>query len=240
MNSITPTLPSLAAAGVRYAPEISAAAARHGLDPTLLAAVAAQETGGPDTNAGHNIVGDFGHGHGVFQIDDRWHDFASTADAMVPAKNAEYAATMISGLIKKYGGDVHAALSAYNAGSPHARGTTTTWGDGTTLGYADSVLRHQTRIQGTAWRASSTPGRVPAPLVERCRAEHQDTYESIDALRSLMSGVQGSQCDAEPSAPHQQPPARSWRDIAGLSGSGGAREGQSSFLSGYIFTDAGH
>ncbi|MBV8155348.1 MAG: hypothetical protein JOY98_13055, partial [Candidatus Eremiobacteraeota bacterium] len=37
----------LAAAGVAYAPEIATAAQRHGVDPCLLAAVAAQETGGP-------------------------------------------------------------------------------------------------------------------------------------------------------------------------------------------------
>ena len=57
--------------GIRYGAEISAAAAAHGLDPKLLAAVAAQETGGPGSDSGANIVGDAGHGHGLFQIDDR-------------------------------------------------------------------------------------------------------------------------------------------------------------------------
>ncbi|MEO6991209.1 MAG: transglycosylase SLT domain-containing protein [Candidatus Baltobacteraceae bacterium] len=132
---------------IRYGPQIEAAAQRHGLDPRLLAAVAAQETGGPGSNSGANIVGDGGHGRGLFQIDDRWHAFAKTPAAMDPAQNADYAAGMISGLLSEYG-DVHEALSAYNAGSPHATGTRTTWGDGANLGYADSVLRHYTELGG--------------------------------------------------------------------------------------------
>src|SRR5580692_6451331 len=126
--SLDPIASRLAATGVAYAPEISSAARRHGLDPELLAAVAAQETGGPGSNAGSNIVGDGGHGRGVFQIDDRWHDFAKSSDAMDPEKNANYAAGMISRLLHRYGGNVHQALSAYNAGDPDATGTRTEWG----------------------------------------------------------------------------------------------------------------
>jgi hypothetical protein len=135
---------------VAFAPQIAAAAQRNGLDPTLLASVAAQETGGPGSNSGANIVGDGGHGHGVFQIDDRYHAFASTPAAMDPAQNADYAAGMLHGLLQTYGGDVHAALSAYNAGSPAATGTTTNWGGGVTLGYADSVMAHYAQLSGTA------------------------------------------------------------------------------------------
>src|SRR5476651_1344203 len=102
---------------VAYAPQISLAAQRHGLDPVLLAAVAAQETGGPGANSGANVVGDGGHGHGLFQIDDRYHAFAATPAAMDPGRNADYAAGLLAGLLQKYGGNVHAALSAYNTGS---------------------------------------------------------------------------------------------------------------------------
>ena len=63
--SLDPIASSLAGDGVAFAPEIAGAARRHGLDPELLAAVAAQETGGPDTNAGRNVVGDGGHGRGA-------------------------------------------------------------------------------------------------------------------------------------------------------------------------------
>ncbi len=133
--------------GIRYGPQISAAARANGLDPRFLAAVAAQETGGPDNDSGSNIVGDSGHGHGLFQLDDRWHAIARTPTAMDPASNAQYAARMLSGLLQRYGGDMHAALSAYNAGSPNATGTVTTWADGSRLGYADSVMRHLGRLQ---------------------------------------------------------------------------------------------
>ncbi|MBV8639445.1 MAG: transglycosylase SLT domain-containing protein, partial [Candidatus Eremiobacteraeota bacterium] len=122
---------------VSFAPQIEAAAQRHGLDPRLLAAVAAQETGGPGSNSGRNVVGDGGHGHGVFQIDDRYHAFARTSAAMDPAENANYAAGMIADNLKRYGGNVREALSAYNAGDPNATGTTTDWGGGKVLGYAD-------------------------------------------------------------------------------------------------------
>ncbi len=153
--SIDPIASKLAAGGAAFAPEIASAARRHGLDPDLLAAVAAQETGGPDTNASHNIVGDGGHGHGLFQIDDRSHPFASTAAAMDPARNADYAAGMLAGLLKRYGGNVQEALSAYNTGSPTAAGTKTRWSDGGDLAYADSVMRHYQRLTGASAHSSA-------------------------------------------------------------------------------------
>lgn len=160
--SVDPVGSRLAATGVTFAQQIAGAARRHGLDPELLAAVAAQETGGPDTNAGHNIVGDGGHGRGLFQIDDRWHPFASSPAAMDPSQNAEYAAGMLSGLLKQYGGNVREALSAYNTGSPHATGTKTRWADGSDLSYADSVLRHYHRLTSTDPRTSIDPCLVPS------------------------------------------------------------------------------
>src|SRR5437868_15211564 len=81
--------------GVAFATPIAKAAARHSVDPLLLAAVAAQETGGPGADAGRNIVGDAGHGHGIFEIDDRWHAFARTGQAMDPSANADYAAGLL-------------------------------------------------------------------------------------------------------------------------------------------------
>jgi hypothetical protein len=146
MNSIALSTAMLTNEGVNYASAIAQAAAQHGLDPNLLAAVAAQETGGPGVNSGRNIVGDGGHGRGLFQIDDRSHDFAQTPGAMNPQANADYAAGMISNLLKQFGGNIRKALSAYNSGSPDASGTKTTWADGQTLDYADSVLRHYQQL----------------------------------------------------------------------------------------------
>ena len=50
--SLDPIASRLAATGWRSRPRSPSAARRHGLDPELLAAVAAQETGGPGSNAG--------------------------------------------------------------------------------------------------------------------------------------------------------------------------------------------
>jgi hypothetical protein len=160
---------------VAYAPQISQAARSHGLDPVLLAAVAAQETGGPGVNSGANVVGDGGHGRGLFQIDDRYHAFAATPAAMDPARNADYAAGLLSGLLQKYGGNVRAALSAYNSGSPSALGSTSNWG-GVTLGYADSVMAHYAQLGGTERDAQ-----IP---------ELAGTTASVNQLQSLAGTAQ--------------------------------------------------
>ncbi|MBD5607000.1 MAG: transglycosylase SLT domain-containing protein, partial [Candidatus Eremiobacteraeota bacterium] len=166
--------------GIAFGAEITAAAQRHHLDPVLLGAMAAQETGGPGAMQGRNIVGDHGHGHGVFQIDDRWHAFASTPAAMDPAQNAEYAAGMLRGLIDRNGGDVRTALHDYNAGSPHRASTTTPWPDGTTLSYEDSVLRHETELRAHLGRgvhdvpAPAAPTPAPAPPQTDYTRPHAD------------------------------------------------------------------
>jgi hypothetical protein len=184
--NVDPIVSRLASAGVAFAPEIAGAAERHGLDPKLLAAVAAQETGGPDTNAGHNIVGDGGHGHGLFQIDDRWHPFASSPAALDPAKNADYAAGMLAGLLKQYGGNVHEALSAYNTGSPHAAGTKTHWSDGSDLPYADSVLRHYGRLGGHG--GVLAPGPTESPE-SSAAAEIATLISSLGALSTQAQSL---------------------------------------------------
>ncbi len=177
--TIDPVASRLAASGVAFAPEIAGAAERYGLDPNLLAAVAAQETGGPDSNSGHNVVGDGGHGRGLFQIDDRSHPFAETAAAMDPAKNADYAAGMLAGLLKRYQGNLHEALSAYNSGSPDAVGTRTRWPDGSDLGYADSVMRHYDRLTGAG--ASGGAGTSAE------RSVHADALAESSAVVASLS-----------------------------------------------------
>ncbi len=183
----------LARHGVAYAPEIAQAAQRHGVDPALLAAVAAQETGGPGSSAGSNIVGDGGHGRGIFQIDDRWHAFARSAAAMNPQANADYAAGMIADLLQRYGGDVHKALSAYNAGDPNATGTVTAWQDGRRMGYADSVMRHYAQISGGA-------------TVGDLSAESATEMQSVNSLASFVSLM-------PPPAPSAN--SHSYRQLAG-------------------------
>lgn len=185
--NLDPIASRLSADSVAFAPAIANAARRHGLDADLLAAVAAQETGGPESNSGHNIVGDGGHGHGIFQIDDRWHSFATTPAAMDPTQNADYAAGMLSGLLKRYGGNVRAALSAYNSGSPTAAGTKTRWSDGADLSYADSVLRHYQRLTGESPHSTAI-------------AESSETIASTGALRAQAQQLPAAQAPQVPLA----------------------------------------
>ena len=181
---------------VAFGAQIAAAATRHHLEPRLLAAVAAQETGGPGSDSGRNIVGDGGHGHGVFQIDDRWHAFARSPAAMDPASNADYAAGMLESNLRRYGGDTRAALSAYNSGSPSAAGTRTDWGDGKPLSYADSVFRHYARLGGSP--AGAAPGGA-APGTA-APADPRDSAVAVDALRGLLAqlGPGGAATAADP------------------------------------------
>jgi hypothetical protein len=174
---------------VAFGPEIAAAATRHHLEPRLLAAVAAQETGGPGADSGRNVVGDGGHGRGVFQIDDRWHPFARGPAAMDPASNADYAAGLLESNLQRYGGDVRSALSAYNAGSPTATGTPTDWGDGKPVGYADSVFRHYARLGGD-------PASDPAASPFASPSDPRDAAGEVDQLRGLAGLLGGGFCPA--------------------------------------------
>ena len=208
--------------GVAYATEIATAASRHGVDPKLLAAVAAQETGGPGSNGGHNIVGDGGHGHGVFQIDDRYHEFARTAAAMDPAQNADYAAGMIAGLLHSYGGNVHAALSAYNAGSGNAVGTITEWMDGQRLGYADSVLRHcvelgERRPSGAAGLDATTS------TVDPRAAAIDQVMQQLAQLNALSSVDQTSTSESMLFPTASCPTLPSYSQLAGIDSFGHSR-----------------
>ncbi len=215
---------------VLFGPQIEAAAAAHHLDPKLLAAVAAQETGGPGANSGRNIVGDGGHGHGVFQIDDRSWVFARTAAAMDPAKNAEMAASILADNLHRYGGDIRAALSAYNSGSPTATGTKTTWADGRVLGYADSVLRHYVAIAGAPPRVPSSgpnaAGSGPS-IVERVLA----SLHAIETSRAFGASMQSALFndgsafgDAALQMPSAQPATpKSWAQVL----EAGAKDGES-------------
>lgn len=207
---------------VSYATAIDSAAREYGLDPRLLAAVAAQETGGPGENSGRNVVGDGGHGHGLFQIDDRYHAFARTAAAMNPAENARYAASLIAGNLHRYGGNVREALSAYNAGDPHATGTSTTWGDGQRLGYAESVLRHYRELGGAA----------DSGALASAQADRAETGSAVNGLfNAMLAFIESAQQPAF-HAPRAQP--AQWQHRPGLDATGHTRE---RLLSTYITGD---
>jgi peptidoglycan hydrolase-like protein with peptidoglycan-binding domain len=93
----------------------------YGLPGMLLFAVGSRETNLT------NEVGDFGHGHGVWQLDDRshtppggtWEQF----DANVAAQCAA-AAAMLRSILTTTGGNVAEAAAIYNSGQPGELGTT--------------------------------------------------------------------------------------------------------------------
>jgi hypothetical protein len=92
----------------------------HGLPSMLLFAVGSRETNLT------NEVGDFGHGHGVWQLDDRSHNppggFANF-DSNVPLQCATAAAMLRANLAIR-GGNVEEAAAIYNSGQPGEFGTT--------------------------------------------------------------------------------------------------------------------
>lgn len=109
------------------APLIIKAAQSHGLPPAYLAAVGSRETNLT------NILGDNGHGHGVLQIDNRYHEQAIEAAGdwkSHPEKLIDYGASLLaSNLVwarknwPKYTDEQHLkiAASAYNAGQGGAK-----------------------------------------------------------------------------------------------------------------------
>ncbi len=194
--------------GIRFGAQIATAARAHGLDPKLLAAVAAQETGGPGQSSGNNIIGDGGHGRGLFQIDDRSWAFARSVEAMDPARNADKAASILADNLGRYSGNVRMALSAYNAGSPSATGTTTTWADGRTLGYADSVLRHYADLGGSKNIAAQSLPDAHEQLV----ADAPETNASVNALSDLNATMLSSLTSPSPTTATQTT-WRSWSSV---------------------------
>lgn len=91
-----------------------AAAQRHNIPPDYLYAVAWQEsTWNPNLSSF-----DGGHGKGVMQIDDRFHEFARTPQVWDPAANIEYGARFLR---EKYDqtGDWTQAFQRYNGGSDY-------------------------------------------------------------------------------------------------------------------------
>ncbi len=103
-----------------------------------------------------NEVGDFGHGHGVWQLDDRSHlppgGFADF-DADVPLQCAT-AAAMLQGMLTVTGGNVEEAAAIYNSGQPGELGTTH-------QDYGIDVLERMQFLQRRFPDDSSVPHDVP-------------------------------------------------------------------------------
>lgn len=94
---------------------LGAAALKHRIPVDVLKAAAWQESKWDP----YALSFDGQHGKGVMQIDDRFHDFASTPDVFDPQKNIEYGAALLSNLHTQYGGWT-AACQHYNGNGPAA------------------------------------------------------------------------------------------------------------------------
>lgn len=140
------TMKAQAERALRDWPFIPEVEKKYGLTPGLLLAVGSRETNLV------NKVGDGGHGHGVWQQDDRWWKVPAGFDQDVRAQ-AEKAGDMLA---DNYAAlkDWSAAIAAYNAGvtgvkSALAAGksadSATTGGD-----YAADVLGRQIQMKGAA------------------------------------------------------------------------------------------
>jgi hypothetical protein len=104
--------PNLDPAFRRWMPIVSGVAAHFRLQPSLILAVMSRETGGK------NELGDFGHGRGLMQVDDRtWGGWLSSHnDGMLPDSNIMKGAEILRNNLDAFNGNVRAALAAYNCG----------------------------------------------------------------------------------------------------------------------------
>jgi hypothetical protein len=85
----------------------------------VLGAIMDRESAGGQTlnPRGPTGVGDFGHGRGLMQIDDRAHpEFTAGEDWKDPQANITYGAKLLRSLFDAGNGDLRAAIAAYNAG----------------------------------------------------------------------------------------------------------------------------
>lgn len=116
----------------QWCPYLVAAELCYGVDPYYLAAILEQETDGGIAHGYHPKGaagwGDQGHGHGLFQIDDRSH--GSFLDANFddgtpiwkdPAFQAMYAARLLRKNLDAAKGDYFVAVAAYNCGLRRAK-----------------------------------------------------------------------------------------------------------------------
>jgi hypothetical protein len=87
----------------------------YGLPPWLLFAIGSRETNLTDE------IGDGGHGHGVFQLDDRSHIIPNPFPVSLQASTA---ANELRGLLARVGGNVDEAADLYNSGYPYDQPTT--------------------------------------------------------------------------------------------------------------------
>lgn len=100
-----------------WIPFFKTSAIQHVLSICLLLAIASRETGIK------NIKGDGGHGRGIMQVDDRFHDkfLNANKEGLDPKTNIEYAASLLSDYLDMFDRDLVKGVAAYNCGPGNVR-----------------------------------------------------------------------------------------------------------------------
>jgi soluble lytic murein transglycosylase-like protein len=105
------SMPGSGGSSTRFDDVIKQAAAKEGIDPTLVKAVARAES-----NLNPNAVSSAG-AKGVMQLMDGTARELGVRDSFDPAQNIAGGAKYLKQLLNRYSGDVKRALAAYNAGA---------------------------------------------------------------------------------------------------------------------------
>ncbi len=109
-DSTTPAAASGAGAGSTYTPLIERAAARYGLDPSLLSGLIEQESGfDPSASSSAGALG-------LTQLMPSTAASLGVAEPLNPAQSIEGGARYLSQLLHQFAGNTSDALAAYNAG----------------------------------------------------------------------------------------------------------------------------
>jgi hypothetical protein len=114
----------------QWSPEIHTAARKYGFDPDLVAAVTHAESNGDPTAISY--VGAVGL-MGVMPSETGMAWRPTTQELVDPTTNLDWGTAILADIMRQSGGDIHAALAAYNGGWQYASATVP-------QNYADEVL----------------------------------------------------------------------------------------------------